>query len=138
MAKRGKKVSDPLLKFLERLDPNVRKLGELRLAFGKNLFNAATHKLRPEIRDRAEGKMGLQYAKRLSEITGIALHLFADESHLLGDTNAKSIARKVQKKRSQAKNLAFVSSSEVFRKILAYASNPMRFRSALTYFTVNR
>lgn len=78
-----KKRSDPE-EMLRDFDPAVEKLAMERMMGGKQLFDPHTHKLRRNIRDKAQARAILIRAQRLADQMDKKLVLRFYEQRLLG------------------------------------------------------
>jgi hypothetical protein len=67
MAKQGKGKHDQVMKILAQFDPNVAKLAETRYFSGRQLYDARTHRLRPEYVDEAQARAILIAVRHIGE-----------------------------------------------------------------------
>jgi hypothetical protein len=68
MAKQGKGKHDQVMKVLEQFDPNVAKLAEARYFSGRQLYDARTHRLRPEYVDESQARAILLAVKHIGDV----------------------------------------------------------------------
>ena len=83
MAKQGKGKHDQVMKILGQFDPNVIKLAETRFFSGRQLYDAHTHRLRPEYVDESQARAILIAVRHLGETLKSPTWFSKDELRLL-------------------------------------------------------